>query len=199
MEHGQALKILRLAPDSMFVPSLCPFFAYTLSVLFFFLSFIISLGLQGSPCALFAHYRCASRTLHTWGLLSQKLKLFIWASRPTHVLYFRMYLFSPLYASIWLKFWPSWVAWLLYLCPTFPLIRLGHKGSTSAIVTAGSAGCVPQTGWSRKLAFLREYSVGEQKMIFIYFNTCPQMFIACVSFRSSDMHIRACVPRERNP
>ena len=82
--------------------------------------------------------------------------------------------FSPLYASIWLKFWPSWVAWLLCLCPTFPLIQLGHKGSTSAIVTAGSAGCVPQTGWSRKLAFLREYSVGEQKMTFIYCNTCPR-------------------------
>ena len=92
--------------------------------------------------------------------------------RPAHVSCFRMYLFSPLYASIWLKFWPSWVAWLLYLCPTSPLIRLGHKGSTSAIVTAGSAGCVPQTGWSRKLAFLREYSVGEQKMIFIY---CPYL------------------------
>ena len=107
--------------------------------------------------------------------------------------------FLPLYASIWLKFWPSWVAWLLCLCPTFPLIRLGHKGSTSAIVTDGSAGCVPQTGWSRKLAFLREYSVGEQKMTFIYCNTCPQMFISCISFRSSDMHINACVPRERNP
>ena len=114
--------------------------------LVFFLSFIISLGLQGSPCASPAYYRCASRTLHTWGLLSQKLKLFTWASRPTHVLYFRMYLFSPLYASILLRFWPSWVAWLLYLCPTFLLIRLGHKGSTSAIVTAGSAGRVPQTG-----------------------------------------------------
>ena len=89
-----------------------------------------------------------------------------------HVLYFRMYLFSPLYASIWLKFWPSWVAWLLYLCPTFLLIRLGHKGSTYTIVTAGSAGCVPQTGWSRKLAFLREYLVDETKMIFI---SCPYL------------------------
>ena len=71
---------------------------------------------------------------------------------------------SPLYASIWLKFCPSWVAWLLCLCPMFPLVRLRHKGSTSAIVTAGSSGCVPQTGWSRKLAFLREYSVGGLKM-----------------------------------
>ena len=165
----------------------------------FFLFLIISLGLQGSPCASLVHYRCASHTLHTWGLLSQKLKLFTWASRPTHVLYFRIYLFSPLYASIWLKFWPSWVAWLLYLCPTFPLIQLGHKGSTSAIVTARSAGCVPQTGWSQKLVFLREYSVGEQKMIFIYFPYMPLDVFACVSSRSPDMHIRACIPRERNP
>ena len=100
MERSQAPKILRLAPDSMFVPFLCPFFAYTLSVLFFFLSFIISLGLQGSPCASLVHYRCASRTLHTWGLPSQKLKLFIRASCLTHVFYFHTYLFSPLYASI---------------------------------------------------------------------------------------------------
>ena len=142
----------------------------------------------------------ASRAHYTWGLLIQKLNITIfWALCPTHVLFFHMYLFLPLYASIWLKFWPSWVAWLLCLCPTFPLIRLGHKGSTSVIVTAGSSGCVPQTGWSRKLAFLREYSVGEQKMTFVYCNTCPQMFISCVSFRSSDMHINACVPRERNP
>ena len=28
----------------------------------------------------------------------------------------------------------------------FPIVRLGGKGSTSAIVTAGSAGCVPRTG-----------------------------------------------------
>ncbi len=129
----------------MLVPSLCPFSAYASSVLFPFLSFI-SLGLQGSPFASLVHYRCASRTLHTWGLLSQKLKLFIRASCPTHVFYFRVYLFSPLDASIGLTFWPSWVVWLLYLCPTFPLIRLGHKGSTYAIVTAGSAGRVPQTG-----------------------------------------------------
>ena len=81
--------------------------------------------------------------------------------------------FSPLYALIWLKFWTSWVAWLLYLCPTFPLIRLGHKGSTSAIVTASSAGCVPQTGWIRKLVSLREYSIGEQKMNFIYYPYLP--------------------------
>ena len=200
MGRGQAPKILRLAPDSMFVPLLSPFFAYTLSLLFFFLSFFyFSLGLQGPTCASLAHFRCASRAHHTWGLLSQKLNYLSGLHAP-HMCYSSACTFSsPLYASIWLKFWPSWVVWLLCLCPTFPLIRLGHKGSTSAIVTIGSAGCIPQTGWSRKLAFLREYSVGEQKMTFTYCNTCPQMFISCVTFRSSDMHINACVPRERNP
>ena len=58
------------------------------------------------------------------------------------------------------------------LTPTFTIVRLGGKGSTSAVVTAGSAGCVPQTGSSRKLEFLREYSVGELKddlfYLFIY-------------------------------
>ena len=100
MERSQAPKILRLAPDSMLVPSLRPFSTYASSVLFPFLSIYFYLGLQGSPCASLIHHRCASRTLHTWGLLLQKLKLFTWASRPTHVLYFRMYIFSPLYASI---------------------------------------------------------------------------------------------------
>ena len=97
-----------------------------------------------------------------------------------HMCYTSACTFLPLYASIWLQFWPSWVAWLLYLCPTFPLIRLGHKGSTSVIVTAGSAGCVPQTGWSRKLAFLREYSVGDLKMIFfhLFIYTPPDGFPA---------------------
>ena len=87
MERSKALKILRLAPDFMLVPSLCPFSAYVSSVLFPFLSFI-SLGFQGSPCASLVHYRYGSRTLYTWGLLSQKLKLFTWASRPLHMCHF---------------------------------------------------------------------------------------------------------------
>ena len=73
------------------------------------------------------------------------------------------------------------------LTPTFPIVQLGGKGSTSAIVTAGSAGRVPQTGWSRKLAFLREYSVGEKKMIFIHFPYMPPDVFACVSSRSPDL------------
>ena len=124
---------------------------------------------------------------YTWGLHIHKLNIIIFqASRPLHMCPFPICTFSsPLYASIWLKFWPSWVAWLLYLCPTFPLIRLGHKGSTSAIVTAGSTGCVPQTGWSRKLAFLREYSVGELKYDFlpIYLST-PRCFSAFFAVRT---------------
>ena len=199
MERSQAPKILRLAPDSMFVSFLCPFFAYTLSVLFLFLPFILSQGLQGPTCASLAHYRCANRAHYTWGLLTQKLNYLSGIHAP-HMCYSSACTFySPLYASIWLKFWPSCVAWLLYLCPTFPLIRLGHKRRTFAIVTAGSAGCVPRTGWSWKLAFLREYSVGEQKIIFIYFPYLPQMFFSCVSYRSADMHFRACLPSERNP
>ena len=73
MERNQTPKILRLVPDSMCVSFLCPFFAYTLSVFFLFLSFIISLGLQGPTCASLAHYRCANRAHYTWGLLTQKL------------------------------------------------------------------------------------------------------------------------------
>ena len=108
------------------------------------------------------------RVHHTRGLPIRKLNIITFmASYLSHMRSFFICAFSsPLYASIWLKMWPCWVAWLLCLCPTFPLIRLGHKGSTSAIVTAGWAGCVPQTAWSRKLAFLREYSIGEQKMFF---------------------------------
>ena len=140
-------------------------------------------------------------THNTWGLLLQKLIIIFRASSSPHMCLFHVCTFSsPLYASIWLKFWPSWVTLLLCLCPTFPLVRLGHKGSTSAIVTAGSSGHVPQTGWSRKLAFLREYSVGRLKMFFTYHIMNPQMLCTLWFFKhSSDMHIDACVPTERNP
>ena len=139
---------------------------------------------------------------YTWGLLVQKIIIIIFrALSSPHMCLFLMCTFSsPLYASIWLKFWPSWVAWLLCLCPTFSLVRLGHKGSTSAIVTAGSSGCVPQTGWSRKLAFLREYSVGGLKIFFTNYTMNPQMLCILRFFNhSSSMHINAWSPRERNP
>ena len=53
MERGQAPTILCLAHDSMLVPSLCPFFAYTLSVFSFSLSsffFLEALKGQLVPC-----------------------------------------------------------------------------------------------------------------------------------------------------
>ena len=116
--------------------------------------------------------------------------------------FFLMCTFSfPLYASLWLKFWTSWVAWLLCLCPTFPFVWLGHKGSTSAIVTAGSSRCVPQTGWSQKLAFLREYSVGELKTS-PYSLHCetPEVTNSAIFFNhSSDMHIKRMHTQGKEP
>ena len=91
MERGQAPKILRLVPYYMFLPFLCPFFAYTLFVLFFFLSFILSLGLQGPTCASLAHYRCASRAHHTWGLLSQKLVIIFQSIKAHYILVLSSY------------------------------------------------------------------------------------------------------------
>ena len=106
-----------------------------------------------------------------------------------YVCYLLIYAFSsPLYAPLWLKFLPSWVAWLLCLCPTFPFVRLGHKGSTSAIVTAGSSGRVPPTGWSGKLAFLREYLVGGLKMLYPNYTVNPQMLRILWFFQSQFGH-----------
>ena len=134
---------------------------------------------------------------YTWGLLVQKLTVFIFrASSSPHMCPFLICTFSsPLYAPLWLQFLPSWVAWLLCLCPTFPLVRLGHKGSTSAIVTAGSSGCVPQAGWSRKLAFLREYSVGGLKMFYTPYTMNPRMLRILRFFN----HSSACILMHVHP
>ena len=52
MERSQAPKILRLAPDYMFVSFLCPFFKYILSVFFsfFLLFFLTAFKGQLVPC-----------------------------------------------------------------------------------------------------------------------------------------------------
>ena len=136
------------------------------------------------------------------GFLYRNLLLLFSEHQAHHICLFRICTFSsPLYASIWLKYWPSWVAWLLCLCPTFLLVRLGHKGSTFAIVTAGSSGCVPQTRWSRKLAFLREYLVGELKMLFKLTPLCtPRSYASCgARITIWTCTLNACTPRERNP
>ena len=41
MERGQAPKILRLAPNPLFVPFLCPFFIHYMSGFSFFLLFFL--------------------------------------------------------------------------------------------------------------------------------------------------------------
>ena len=201
MERSQIPKVLRLVPDSMFV-SLPPSIFYISVICLFFLSSLFLHSLKRLKCVLTTQSWCALRAHYTWGLFIQRLNIITFrALCPLHMCYFSKCTFSsPLYASIWLKFWPSWVVWLLCLCPTFSLIRLGHKGSTCAIVTAGSAGCVPQTRRSRKLAFLREYPVGELKMFLHSLLVNPQkLYILRFFNHSSDMHVNACTPRERNP
>ena len=146
MERGQTPEILCLTPNSVFV-SLPPLFTYAPSHFSFLdlfslhTKYLIQCGLPDYS----GRTLCVS---NTWGLPIRKLKINTqMAFCPSHTSFFFICAFSsPLYASICLKMWPSWVAWLLCLCPTFPLIRLGHKGSTSAIVTADSAGCVLRLG-----------------------------------------------------
>ena len=201
MERGQTPKILCLAPNSLFVSFslLFPLFLFPSLFAFPFFSLKAFVRLNHAPTT----YTSSNMYVHyTWGLLVQKLIIIIFqALSSPHMCLFLVCTFSsPLYASIWLKFWPSWVAWLLCLCPTFPLVRLGHKGSTSAIVTVGSSRCVPQTGWCRKLVFLREYSIGGLKMFFTRYTMNPQMLRLLRFFNHSlDMLVNACWPRERNP
>ena len=191
MECVQTLKILCLAPDFSFVP-LLPF----LFPLFIFLSFHLSFF---KSCKAFIRLNRTPKThtilnmyvSYTWGLLVQKLIIIIIfrASSSPHMCPFLICTFSsPLYAPLWLKFLPSWVAWLLCLCPTFLFVRLGHKGRTSAIVTTGSSRLVPQTGWSWKLAFLREYSVGGLKTLYPNYTMNPQMLHILRFFQSQFGH-----------
>ena len=119
--------------------------------------------------------------------------LLIRALCPTHVSHFRMYLLFTIICIDMTSVLAKLGCLAPVLTPTFLIVRLGGKGSTSTIVTAGSAGRVPQTGWSRKLAFLREYSVGELKDDFLLIHlSAPRCFFC--SFRSPDMHFRACLP-----
>src|SRR3954471_5746603 len=84
MERHPSLKILCLAPDSVFVSFLCPFFTFFCLTFLSFPSFSF-IALKGSssdaPLALIKPEGFFNRSL------------FIRASRPTHVSNFRMYLF----------------------------------------------------------------------------------------------------------
>ena len=199
MERGQTLKILRLAPNSVFVSLTLLFQLCSLPFPFsiFFFSHTV-FNIVRIPWLFRSHYVCKLYLGASYAEAKYKLFSGLFA-RHTCVSFSMCAFSSPLYASIWLKTWPSWVAWLLCLCPTFPLIRLGHKGSTSAIVTAGWARCVPQTGWSRKQVSLREYSVGEQKMSSFIITLIPRSFVSCALVRSPNMCLDTCLPRERNP
>ena len=143
MERGPSPKILRLAPDSEFVSLLCLYF--TLAVFHFSPSPSFSIAAFE---ILFAH---RSQTLEALSALIIpggffNRSLFIRASCPTHVSHFRMYLLFTIVCINMTKVLAKLGCLASVLTPTFPIVRLGGKGSTSAIVTAGSAGCVPQTG-----------------------------------------------------
>ena len=73
-------------------------------------------------------------------------RLLIRALCPTHVSNFRMYLLFTIICIDMTKVLAKLGCLAPVLTPTFPIVRLGGKGSTSAIVTAGSVGRVPQTG-----------------------------------------------------
>ena len=83
MERGQTPKILCLAPDSMFVSFLCPFFTYFLSYISL-LPLFSFIALKGSSSDVLL------ALIKPGGFFNRSL--FIRASCPTHVSHFRMYL-----------------------------------------------------------------------------------------------------------
>ena len=94
-----------------------------------------------------------SNTPFTWGLplwsLSSCIWLYLYGFVPCSCI-------TPQYAPYWLKLFRKLGCLAPVLTPTFPIVWLGRKGSTSVIVTTGSSELVPQTGWSRKLAILKD-------------------------------------------
>ena len=144
MECCQTSKILRLEPDSLFVFfSLC-FHYFLFPLLNFSFSSLALVWPNHTPMM------CTSLNVYThntWGLLLQKLIINFQASSSTHMCPLpHMYLFFSIICIVMTSFFAKLGCLAPVLTPTFPIVRLGRKGSTSAIVTAGSAGCVPQTG-----------------------------------------------------
>ena len=85
VERHPSPKILCLAPDSVFVSFLCPFFAFFLSYISLLLPFLSLIAFKGSSNdVLFA-------LIKPGGFFN--ISLFIRASRPTHASNFCMYLF----------------------------------------------------------------------------------------------------------
>ena len=70
-------------------------------------------------------------THSTWGFFYRSLLLFSEHQAQHICVLFHICTFSsPLYASLWLKFLPTRVAWLVCLCPTFPFVRLNRTPMT---------------------------------------------------------------------
>ena len=149
MERSTPTKILRLAPDSVFVSFLCPLFILffplsCLAFLSFSLPFFFSQALRGllahcshildAPPALTIPGGFFIRSLYKTGLMPKTCVAL--PHEPFIHHYMHRYDLSFGQAGL-----PGSCAY-----PYVPFVRLGGKGSTSAIVTAGSAGCVPQTG-----------------------------------------------------
>src|SRR4051812_18053150 len=84
MERNTSPKILRLAPDSVFVSFLCPLFTFIHFYLLCLLLFSF-LALKGSLSD------ALSALLKPGGFFNRSL--FIWVSHPTHASDFRMHLF----------------------------------------------------------------------------------------------------------
>src|SRR3954468_13957940 len=86
MERHTSLKILCLAPDSVFVSFLCPLFTFIPSFLILLCLLHFSfLALKGSLC------NALSALLKPGGFFNRSL--LIWVSHPTHASDFRMHLF----------------------------------------------------------------------------------------------------------
>ena len=74
--------------------------------------------------------------------------------------------------------------------PTFPIVRLGSKGSTSAIVTIGSSELGPQTGWRRKLALLLfSIMVGTQPNSWVQKIYCTSLIVTMSNRRKVSVEV----------
>ena len=114
LERGQTLKVLCLVPNSLWV-SFSPIVSITFSPFYTILLFALKLSFGSTEICWRTHsYICTP--IIPGGFFNRSLLILFSEHQAHHTYAFFPYVFSsPLYASIWLKFWPSWVAWLLCL------------------------------------------------------------------------------------
>ena len=127
---------VRLLPLSIFI--------HYLSYIFLLLLFFSLTAFRGPfvPCL---HATDALSVLIIPGGFFNR-SLFIRALCPTHVSSFHTYLLLAIICIDMTKVLAKLGCLAPVLTPTFPIFRLGGKWSTSAIVTAGLSGRVPQMG-----------------------------------------------------